>query len=189
MNVLSFILFGMNVLNDSPSTAPREPVTFHPADRSFVFAVARRFVRSADEAEDITQDALLLAYRHREAFRGTSRYRTWLYRIAATTALGHLRRQRRSRVRLEGETSVIDRAIDPAKSSEALIAEAEEHAIVRRALTELPPSYQRILLARTRDTEVAVAKELGLTVGNVKIRAHRARKQLRATLDRMQAAA
>lgn len=187
MNVLSFIMSDMDVLNDSPTRVTREPVTFAPTDRSFVYAVALRIVRSADDAEDVTQEALLLAYRYRDAFRGGSRYRTWLYRIATTTALGHLRRQRRSRLCLE--TSVIDQALDPAESTEALLSEAEQHALVRQALDELPPSYRSILLARAHDTEVAVARQLGLTVGNVKIRAHRARKQLRATLDRMREAA
>ncbi len=189
MNVLTFMMDVMNDLNVSPPKTTREPVSFEPSDRGFVYAVARRIVGSADDAEDVTQEALLLAYRYRDSFRGTSRYRTWLYRIAATTALGHLRRQRRSRVCLEGSSSVLDTAVDPAKSSETLIAEAEERAIVHQALTELTPSYRAILLARADDTEVEVAKRLGLTVGNVKVRAHRARKQLRATLDRLALAA
>lgn len=189
MNVLTFILTVMSDLNVLPSTATKEPVSFESTDRGFVYAIARRIVGSAEDAEDVTQEALLLAYRYRDSFRGTSRYRTWLYRIAATTALGHLRKQRRSRLRLEGETSVIDDAIDPSKSSEALLVEAEEREIVRKALTELAPSYRKILLARAHDTEVEVAKQLGITVGNVKVRAHRARKQLKATLDRMQLAA
>lgn len=188
MHDLTFILVDMNDLNVSPSRATREPVTFDPGDRGFVYAVARKIVGSADDAEDVTQDALLLAYRYRDAFRGTSRYRTWLYRIAATTALGHLRRQRRARVQLDGEAefSMIDRAADPSKSPEALIAEAEERALVRGALDELAPSYRTVLLARTTATEVEVAKQLGISVANVKVRAHRARKQLRATLERIE---
>lgn len=191
MNDLSFILVDMNDLNDSPSRPTTDPVTFGPGDRSFVYAVARKIVGSPDDAEDVTQDALLLAYRHRDAFRGNARYRTWLYRIAATTALGHLRRQRRARVQLDGqrESSAIERAADPGKSAEALIAEAEERALVRGALDELAPNYRAILLARSTATEVDVAKQLGISVGNVKIRAHRARKQLRATLERIEQAA
>jgi RNA polymerase sigma-70 factor (ECF subfamily) len=181
----------MTDLNDSPSRPTRDPVTFAPGDRGFVYAVARKIVGSPDDAEDVTQDALLLAYRHRDAFRGSASYHTWLYRIAATTALGYLRKQRRARVQLdgEGEHSVIDRFADPAKSPEALIAEAEERALVRGALVELAPSYRAILLARTTATEVDVAKQLGISVGNVKVRAHRARKQLRATLERIEQAA
>jgi RNA polymerase sigma-70 factor (ECF subfamily) len=187
MNELTVMMVDMDDLNASSTKPSRDPVTFAPADRGFVYAVARRIVGSPDDAEDVTQDALLLAYRHRDAFRGGSRYRTWLYRIAATTALGYLRKQRRSRLQLESDRDcpILERAADPAKSPDALIADAEETAIVQRALDELAPSYRAILLARSTATEVDVAKQLGITVANVKVRAHRARKQLRATLDRM----
>jgi RNA polymerase sigma-70 factor (ECF subfamily) len=157
-----------------------------------VYAVARRIVGSADDAEDVTQDALVLAYRYRDSFRGDSRYRTWLHRIAVTTALGYLRRQRRSRsdvLDADQERSVLERAIDPAKSAETLIGEAEDRAAVQRALGELCSSYRSVLLERVDATEPEVAKRLGISVANVKIRAHRARKQLRQALDRMERSA
>src|SRR6185436_9013360 len=85
--------------------------------RSFVQAIVRRFVRDAEAAADVAQDALLLAHRHRASFRGDSSYRTWLYRIAAMTALGHLRKRRRSREQLTlGEEAVGAAAPDPAPS-------------------------------------------------------------------------
>lgn len=169
-----------------------EPVTFAPDDRGYVYAIARRIIGSADDAEDVTQDALVFAYRNRHAFRGDSLYRTWLHRIAVTTALGHLRRQRRSRIDVldaDDDPSVFNRTADPAKSAEALITEAEDRAAVQRALAELPSSYRDVLLERAEATEPEVAKRLGISVANVKIRAHRARKQLRQALDQMEAAA
>ena len=66
-----------------------------PRERAYVFAVAMKYLKDEDAAEDVTQDALLLAHRHRGSFRGTSRFSTWLYRVAATTALMHLRSRRR----------------------------------------------------------------------------------------------
>ena len=169
-----------------------EPVTFAPDDRGYVYAIARRIIGSADDAEDVTQDALVLAYRNRHAFRGDSRYRTWLHRIAVTTALGHLRRQRRSQIDVldaDDDPSVFNRTADPAKSAETLITEAEDRAAVQRALAELPSSYRDVLLERAEATDPEVAKRLGISVANVKIRAHRARKQLRQALDQMEAAA
>src|SRR5678815_3202362 len=162
-----------------------EPVTFAPDERGYVYAVVRRIIGSTDDAEDVTQDTLVLAYHHRNAFRGDSRYRTWLHRIAVTTALGHLRRQRRLQI---GDVDVnpervLARSVDPAKSPVTLIAEAEDRATVQRALADLPSSYRDVLLERVDATEREVAKRLGISVANVKIRAHRARKQLRQTLD------
>src|SRR5690606_30629071 len=77
--------------------AMHEPISFGSDERGFVYAIARRIVGSPEEADDVTQDALLTAFRNRDAFRGEAKYRTWLYRIALTAALGHLRRRSRSR--------------------------------------------------------------------------------------------
>src|SRR3954471_19254470 len=63
--------------------------------RVYVRSVAMKYVHNEHDAEDVTQDAMLLAYRYRDAFRGDSRYTTWLYRITATAALMFLRKQRR----------------------------------------------------------------------------------------------
>jgi RNA polymerase sigma-70 factor, ECF subfamily len=169
-----------------------ESVTFAREDRGFIYAIARRLVGSPDDADDVTQEALLLAFRHRDSFRGDSRYRTWLYRIAATTALGHLRRKRRARVTLVADDRaqhVFDQQVDLAKSPPMLLEDAENRAVVQRALVELAPAYREVLLARVDAGEQEVADMLGISVGNVKIRAHRARKQLRATIDRIEKSA
>src|SRR5438132_13170201 len=63
--------------------------------RAYVRSVALKYVRDDDAAEDVTQDAMLLAHRYRHTFRGESRYSTWLYRVTATAALMFLRKQRR----------------------------------------------------------------------------------------------
>src|SRR5437773_7477611 len=71
-----------------------EKVRFTEKEREFVFGVAMKFMKDEERANDVTQDAMLLAYRHQDSFRGASRFTTWLYRIAATTSLMHLRKER-----------------------------------------------------------------------------------------------
>ena len=68
----------------------------HDETRAYVKSVAMKYVRNDTDAEDVTQDALLLAYRYRDSFRGDARYSTWLYRVTATAALMFLRKQRRT---------------------------------------------------------------------------------------------
>src|SRR4051794_2025453 len=63
--------------------------------RAYVRSIAMKYVHNESDAEDVTQDAMLLAHRHRDAFRGDARYSTWLYRVTATAALMFLRKQRR----------------------------------------------------------------------------------------------
>ena len=65
-------------------TTPRpesDPVRFGAKERDYVFSIAMKYVKDEEDAADVTQEALLLAYRHRASFRGASRYTTWLYRI------------------------------------------------------------------------------------------------------------
>lgn len=164
----------MNVLTDNTSTP------LGPAERAFVYSVARRIVQNADDADDVAQEALLLAHRNLASFRGESRFRTWLYRIATTTALGHLRRARRRKEHV----CVSDvRLADPAKSAEATVADAEMEALMRKHLARLERPYRDVLIARGEASETEVAACLGISVANVKIRAHRARKQLRDALE------
>ena len=167
-------------------TSPAHAVRFEAEDRRFVYAVARRIVANGDDAEDCAQEALLLAYRHRDSFRGDSHYHTWLYRIAATTALGHLRKLRRSRLQLvEGEPShVFERCVDPASSAIARLEETEDSVRLQQAISRLPPDYRDVLVARTEANTQEVANRLGISVANVKIRAHRARRQLSEMLAR-----
>ncbi|MFT3697939.1 MAG: sigma-70 family RNA polymerase sigma factor [Kofleriaceae bacterium] len=141
-------------------------------------AVVRRIVRAESDAEDVTQDALLTAFRHRDQFRGESKPRTWLYRVALTSALGYLRKLRRSKER-EG---VVRDVIDPSESPEAVLANAEEATLANQLVSELDPKYRDVIVLRVDHSEVETAERLGISVANVKVRGHRARAQLRALL-------
>src|SRR6186997_478329 len=50
-----------------------------------------RFIKSADDVEDVVQDVFVRAYRGLASFRGDSQFYSWLYRIASNAALNHLR--------------------------------------------------------------------------------------------------
>jgi len=162
-----------------------EHATFTDDDRRFVFAVARRIVRDEEAAADVTQDAMLLAYRYRDRFRGDARYRTWLYRIAASAALTHLRRRRRARADV---TVSLSAAIDPptpAASPEDNVANARAAARAHAELDALDARYGDVLRLRFIDelSEAEVARTLGLSLATVKIRTHRGRHALRAALS------
>src|ERR1043165_2261616 len=75
---------------------PERPDVGSDRTRAYVRSVAMKYVHNEQDAEDVTQDAMLLAHRYRDSFRGDSRYSTWLYRVTATAALMFLRKQRRT---------------------------------------------------------------------------------------------
>jgi RNA polymerase sigma-70 factor (ECF subfamily) len=167
----------VNVMNVSNVKSTKSEATFQQSDRDFVVAVARRIV-DPEAAEDVAQDAMLLAFRYRTTFRGDSQYRTWLYRIAATTAFGYLRRNRRSRELLATDRFQHD-TVDPARSPEVLLGDLEAAEASCSLLDQLAPKYRDVVMLRTELTEADTAARLGITVANVKVRAHRARQRLR----------
>src|SRR5512140_3243092 len=160
---------------------------FDDAERGFVYSVSRCYVRDEDAAEEVAQEAMLLAFRHRDAFRGESHPRTWLYRIAAMAALGYLRRQRRRDAQVTvtscdpEELAGLD---DPtARSAEEALVSRELADRLRCRLLELDEKYASVLRLRAEDLrDHQIAERLGISVAVVKIRAYRARAMLREVL-------
>lgn len=153
--------------------------------RAYVKSVAMRYVRDEQDAEDVTQDAMLLAHRYRDSFRGESRYSTWLYRVTATAALMFLRKQRRhsreipaSRANTDEEgTPWIERQPASTDTRRELIAR-DELAEVQKAVSALGVKYPVVFWKRYGEgqTESEIARELKLSVAAVKTRAFRGRQ-------------
>jgi RNA polymerase sigma-70 factor (ECF subfamily) len=161
-------------------------------ERNYVFAIAMKYMKDEEAAADVAQDALLLAHRHRDSFRGDSRFSTWLYRIAATTALMHLRkRRRRSReilmsARNDEDASFIEQRRTLECGPDENCANTEAVEVVRKRLAKLGDHYKDIFWMRYLEgyTESEIATRLDLTLATVKTRAHRAKVAVRDELRR-----
>jgi RNA polymerase sigma-70 factor (ECF subfamily) len=169
--------------------ASRPVVRFTRREREFVFAVAMRYMKDAEKAADVTQDALLLAYRHRDRFRGESRFTTWLYRIAATTALMHLRKERstprmKSLSPPEANEERAEELSAADSSPEELAAANEAVRLAFARLAEMGDKYATAFGLRFIEgySEREVGRKLGLKMATAKTRAHRARVELARTL-------
>ncbi|HEY3353525.1 MAG TPA: sigma-70 family RNA polymerase sigma factor [Polyangia bacterium] len=165
--------------------AELKQVRFTQREREFVYGVALKYVRNEDDAHDVAQEAMILAFRCQGSFRGDSRFTTWLYRIAATTALMHLRRQRRRQPVTGASLDDLDRAeAEPAardSSPEERAAANEEVRGCHARLDQMGARYQEVFRLRFIEghSESEIASRLGLTAANVKTRAYRARTFLR----------
>ncbi len=156
----------------------------HDETRAYVKSVAMKYVRNETDAEDVTQDALLLAYRYRDSFRGDSRYSTWLYRVTATAALMFLRKQRRTAREVPSSgaldddgASVIEAQPSAADLRGEVIARAEL-GHVAEAVAALGAKYPAVFWKRYGEgrTETEISHELGISVAAVKTRAFRGRQ-------------
>lgn len=134
------------------------------------------------DAEDVAQDAFVLAFRRLESFRGDASFKTWVLTIAWHEALN----RRRSLVRRLARLVRLDDLVDPpAARAHDVILERTEHAShIRRLVRALPRRYRdALLLAATGECTVEdMAAVLGVPAGTVKWRVHRARAMLRAQL-------
>lgn len=160
--------------------------------RAYARAIALRMVKDEHAADDVAQDAMLLAHRHRDSFRGHARFSTWLYRVTTTAALMYLRRQRRWSREVSPAVSPsdddgpawIETRPDPAPATDATVAAREQCARVDAAVGRMGDRYGAVFRLRFVEgyTETEIAAQLGLSVATVKTRAHRARVAARDAL-------
>jgi len=150
-----------------------------------------KIVDDRDEAENIVQETFAEAYRQMDRFRGESKVSTWLFSIARHLAYGHLRKSKRHNY-LEHETIEFleaDQDGDAPSETQEVVETEERRRIVHDAMDDLPDHYRRVVQLRDLEEQstAEAAKELGLTEVNVRVRLHRARKQLKDHLcDRME---
>ncbi|MGD9631834.1 MAG: RNA polymerase sigma factor [Pirellulales bacterium] len=157
-----------------------------------MLAVARRMLRSEEDAADAVQDAFLAAFVSLPRFRAEAQISTWLHRIVVNKCLMRLRSQkRRPTVSLESiaAASKRDDAAWPAMARECddaatLMDKREQRTAIRRSIQSLPDSYREVLILRDidqYDTEQTAAL-LGVSRGAIKTRLHRARQTLGESL-------
>jgi RNA polymerase sigma-70 factor (ECF subfamily) len=165
---------------------PERPDVDLDRTRTYVRSIAMKYVHNEHDADDVTQDAMLLAHRYRDAFRGDSRYSTWLYRVTATAALMFLRKQRRVAREIpssgtgsvdEDGTPWLERVASPTDVRAEVMARADL-GLVAEAVAKLGAKYPAVFWKRYGEgrTETEIAKELGVSVAAVKTRAFRARQ-------------
>jgi RNA polymerase sigma-70 factor (ECF subfamily) len=155
-----------------------------------LFATARRYARREDEVQDIVQEIWLKAYQKLASFRGEAPFEHWLMRLAVRTCFDFLRGHQRNRESSfselsEPEADWLDRFV---AEPEAAPEDAEAaRLLINRVLEELsPPARLVITLLELEDRSVKeIAQLTGWSVPLVKVRAFRARAEMRKILARL----
>jgi RNA polymerase sigma factor (sigma-70 family) len=146
------------------------------------YRVAYLFTRDAQSAEDVCQEAFVLAYRHLDRFRVGEPFRPWLLRIVSNQAKDHLRARGRRLGLLE---RVRRSPSSVASSPERGLIAAERGEAMRDAIQALSPDDREVIYLRyfldLSEQEIAVA--IGRRPGTVKSRLSRARGRLRAVIE------
>jgi len=146
-----------------------------------LFAFFYRMTGDPPASEDLAQEVFVRMLKYRGSFGETSEFRAWMYQIARNVRANHFR----SRV-AEAELSEDVRA-DEHRPASLQLERQEELSVLQRALLALPEDKREILiLARYEEMKYeAIATMLQIEVGAVKVRVHRALRELRAVYLRM----
>jgi len=169
-------------------SASFEPLVHKYSPR--VFATARRYARRESEVEDIVQEVWLKSFHKLKSFRGDAPFEHWLMRLAVRTCYDFLRGHQRNREASfsdlsEPENEWLERfAAQPESASER--ADAAKQLIERILEQMSPPARLVITLLEIEDRSVKEISELtGWSVPLVKVRAFRARAEMRKILARL----
>jgi len=161
-----------------------------PVERP-VFVMLFMLLRNESDAEDAAQETFIKVYRNLSAFRGESKFTTWVLSIARNEGLARIRkRSTHQEVSLEPSPDDQNQTISPATivdwreiPSEAL--ERKEVALcIQQAIMALPNIYRDVVQLRDiQELDVQeTANILGVSPGSVKVRLHRARIMLQKEL-------
>lgn len=132
-----------------------------------------------DDAFDLTQDTFYKGFTRIEQFDGQSSFATWLYRIAVNEAMGHRRRSRTLRRKIET-------LISSARFEDEDAGAAGRRLDIEAALARLSPEDRAILLLRYQEglDYRTIAEATGVAEGTVASRLNRARDRIRALLTK-----
>ena len=163
---------------DGDTRAFEELVRIH---QGLALRVAYLVTRDHSEAEDVTQDAFVKAYRSLDRFRIDSPFRPWLLKIVRNEALNRVRgAKRRDRLALTVGNDLVSG--DAAPSPEAEVMSGEELSRLLGLIDDLPQRYRSVILHRylLDLSERETAEILRIPVGTVKSRAARGLERLRS---------
>jgi RNA polymerase sigma-70 factor (ECF subfamily) len=142
---------------------------------------------SAEDAREVAQESFISAFQKLRTFRGRSAFYSWLFRIAMNSAVSRQRRRARIPVSIEAvrNQSGIE-PTDPHVETQPgfSIETSERQQAVRAALADLPEEFRTVLVLKEMEElkYEEIAEIVGIPIGTVRSRIHRARAELRTRL-------
>ena len=153
-----------------------------------VDSLAYRLLNSVEDAEDVAQDTFSQAFKGLGSFRGTSKFYTWLFRITYNLAISQRRKRKpalslNSQTDSQGEITLPSDDVSPMKNME----DEEGKTLMEKALGLLSLDHRAGLVLKEIEgfSYEEIALSLGVPVGTVRSRLHRARLELRAILEKL----
>ena len=149
-----------------------------------ILRICYMYLKHTQDAEDICQDAFIRFYDKDMSFPSMDDAKFWLIRVVKNLSINHVKRKMRESASLE--KVMRGPQVNPFKDGASELILKESTAAVRKAVSELPEIYKTVIVLREYAglNYKEIAGVLKISESNVKVRVHRARKELEAKLDR-----
>jgi len=154
--------------------------------QKMVYSLALKLLKRPEDAEELAQDTFIKAYQKIDSYEGKSKFSTWLYSITYNACISELRKRR-----IEF-TSIDDRQIsdqDEMKMHDYYreTKKEDQEKYLNLALSKLPEDDQVLVTLYYYENQSMdeISMITGLTVSNIKVKIHRARKRMFGLLHEM----
>jgi RNA polymerase sigma-70 factor (ECF subfamily) len=152
----------------------------------FVFTLAMRFCKSREDAEEVSQDCFIKAYRSLVSFQGQSKFSTWLYSIVYTTSMTFLRKKRVDTDSIDDENTYIQLENQSSGLNNNTAEKRSRSFYLNQAIGRLLPDDAAIitLFYMGEQSLEEIGQTLGIEANTVKVKLFRARQRLKEKLEK-----
>lgn len=154
-----------------------------------VFFFAKTYVKNDAEAEDITQEVFVKAWKNLKSFKPEKKFKTWLFQITKNTSIDYLRKHKNfiapEALNEEQMAESLERLIDKAPLPEQLLASQEFSQKLEQALGRLPEIYETVMVLHLQHdlTFQEISEVLNEPINTIKSRYRRALLIIRQDFD------
>ena len=151
--------------------------------KHMVFTLSLRIVKSKEEAEEVSQDVFVKAFKSLRNFKGDAKFSTWIYKIAYYASLDVIKQQKRQ-IRSDNIDTVTEGNLGNVQDTLKYLHEKERKKVINEALLELNED-ERIIMTLFYFEELPIkeiSKVVNLSDDNIKIKLFRSRKKLAGIL-------
>ncbi len=148
--------------------------------KGVIFKIAKMYQSNFEDRNDLYQEIIFQAWKAYPKFRGDSKFSTWLYRVALNTAITFLKEEKKSILVQDNDKIKNYKAPAEAYSSE----KEEKLALMYRAIEQLSPIDKALIFYYLQGySGEEMAKELGVSQGNTRVKLNRAKQKLKTIID------
>ncbi len=147
--------------------------------KDMVFSLAIKVTKNREEAEEVSQDSFIKAFKSLKSFKGDAKFSTWLYKIAYNNCMDRVKKNAR-RYNTDTIDEVVENKIQATENTMQTIERKERAELMNECLQELPEDERSIVwLFYYKELSLNEIIEItSLSQANLKVKLHRARKKL-----------